>query len=215
MALIFRGDGVNTSSITIATTTLKDTIPNTNILSDVPNTVRVIGDGGFEYRYRRGKPRTAFSLKWEMMPKDELKPLQALWNTVEMHHWFTAQTTDLSDGTTTNPIKNELFNLNTGSTVFARGSYDGSNPMPGTATNWLVINKWIIWTFGTNSGKRLRIVDFFSDASIQMEAALTLANGDKFFIGYPVYFTSPLQIGQIGNIRTHYNVSVDCEVNIS
>lgn len=217
MSVIFRGNGTTTSSTSLGSydgATVKDTIPDTRIYSDVPNATRVMGDSGIDYVYRRGKPRASFSLNWTMMPKDDMLFVQRIWAIVEMTNWFTVQTTDLTDGTTANPLKNELFNTTTATGVFVQGSYDGVNPMPGFSTNWILLGKYVNWTVGANAGIKSRIVDFFSTGQIQIETPITMTSGNKFYIGYPARFVSPLTVNQYGNIRTHYNVSVDCEVVI-
>ena len=211
MSVVLLGNGTTTSSIGLGSynnSVFRDTVPNTRIFSDIPNATRVVGDGGFDFVYRRGKPRAVFSLDWVMLPQGQLLILQRIWAIVENHHWFTVQTSDLSE-------KSELFNTLVGTSIFIQGSLDGVNPMPGTAINWIFLGKWVIWTAGANVGTRIRITDFFTTGHIQMENSLTLANGNRFFIGYPARFVSPLQVNQYGNISTHYNVSVDCEVMIS
>lgn len=210
MSVIFRGNGTTTSSIFTLDWTFKDTIPNTGIFADVPNAVRVVGDGGFDYVYRRGKPRAAYNLQWAMFPKAELSNLQRVWKLVENHHWFTVQTTDLSE-------KSLLYNLTAGTVNNFQGSLDGINPMPGENQNWIISGKWAVWTTGLYAGKPTRIMDFHNDGGqgkFQTEEALNLSSGERFYIGYPSRFIGPLRVNQIGNINTHYGVEVDCEVVI-
>jgi len=212
MSVVILGNGTTTSSIFIDAfgtyaALLKDTIPNTAIFADVPNTTRVVGDGGYDYKYRRGKPRGVFSLQWAMLPVAQLQDIQRIWKLTETYHWMTIQTTDLSE-------KSQLYNTTVGTGNFFQGSLDGINPMPGSGTNWIIPSKWVLWHTGANAGKHSRIFDFLTNGQFQIEDALTFANGDRFYVGWPASFVSPLRVEQYGNIRTHYNVSVDCEVVI-
>ncbi len=214
MSVIIRADGVYTSSINLGAIveglfTYNDTIPDRRIFANIANAARVVGDSRFDYVYRRGKPYIPFSLNWRMLPQIQVKGLQVIWNKVEMHHWFTVQPTNLAAALTAN-----LYCLSSGTTVNIQVSTDGINPVAGSGTNWIVVDKWMLFNSGTAIGAKERIVNFTTAGVAVLENPITVAAGDRFWIGWPCRFTGPLAIDQIGNINTHYNVSVDCETVI-
>lgn len=206
MSVVLQGNGSTTSSITIATLTLRDTRPQGQLYSDNANVIRIRGDGGYDYVYRRGINQGTIVLDWTMLPYNGgLKELASNWNILKgAANWCWLQTPELDT-----VAKAVRTNITVGSSMFARDTALANNPQ----TN--VINGWIVWLGGPNAGKKLRVVDIFSDGSVQMETALTLANGDQFLLGWPVRITSPFAPVRIGNRNDFFSLQLTCEVAIN